>query len=112
MEELEAFFDLAESTVTYIKQCYEEGLDQDIKDDVLDLVEQVLRYGVLVLEVTDKRVDTILGTLCQLAGVMKDENAIGTSRRRGHPEIDVGEEQVLSACVRFPYHGYQHHVRL
>ena len=94
MEELEAFFELAESTVTYVKHCYEEGLDQDTKDDVLDLTEQVLHYGVLVLEVTDERVDTILGTLRQLAAVMKNENASGTSRRRGRPEIDIGEEQL------------------
>ena len=72
MEELEAFFDLAESTVTYIKHCYEEGLDQDIKDNVLDLIEQVLQYGVLVLEVTDERVDTILGTLRHLAVAISD----------------------------------------
>ena len=94
MEELEAFFELAESTVTYVKQCYEEGSGQDIKDDVLDLIEQVLQYGVLVFEVTDERVDTVLGTLRQLAGVMKDENATETLRRRGRPEIDVGEEQL------------------
>ena len=38
------------------------------------------------------KVDTILGTLRQLASVMKNENAIGTSRRRGRPEIDVGQQ--------------------
>ena len=92
LKELEALYELVESTVTYIKQCYEKGLDEDIKDDVLDLIEQVLQYGVLVLEVTDERVDAILGTLRQLASVMKNQNAIGTSRRRGRPEIDVGEE--------------------
>lgn len=58
----------------------------------MDLIEQVLQYGVLVLEVTDERVNTILGSLRQLAGVIKDENAMGTSRRRGRPEIDVGEQ--------------------
>ena len=58
----------------------------------MDLIEQVLQYGVLVLEVTDERVDTVLGTLRPLASVMKNENAIGTSRRRGRPEIDVGQQ--------------------
>ena len=37
MSELEAFFEHAEFTVTYVKHCYEKGLDEDIKADVLDL---------------------------------------------------------------------------
>ena len=36
-DELEAFFELAESTITYVHHCYEEGLDEDIKADDLDL---------------------------------------------------------------------------
>ena len=39
INELEAFFELAESTITYVKHCSEEGLDEDIKADVLDLIE-------------------------------------------------------------------------
>ena len=39
VDELEAFFELAESTVTYIVT----GKNEGIKDDVLDLIEQVLQ---------------------------------------------------------------------
>ena len=42
-------------------QCYEEGSGQDIKDDELDLIEQVLQYTMSVLEVTNERVGTVLG---------------------------------------------------
>ena len=47
ISELDTFFELAESTVTYAKHCYEEGLDGNIKADVLDLIEQVLQYATL-----------------------------------------------------------------
>ena len=46
MNELQAFFELAES---YVRQCYEEDFEQDLKDDVVDLLEEVLHYGVLLL---------------------------------------------------------------
>lgn len=41
-DELQAFFELAKSTVTFVKQCYED-YDQDIKEDAVDLVEEVLQ---------------------------------------------------------------------
>ena len=39
-------------------------------------------------------IDTLLGISHQLVGAMKNENATETLRRRSHPEIDVGEEQL------------------
>ena len=94
INELEAFFELAESTVTYVKHCYEEGLDEDIKADILDLIEQVLQYGVMVIEVSDERFDIVIGSLRQLIVAMKDESELGTLRQRGRPEINIGEEQL------------------
>lgn len=95
LDEVEAFFELAESTVIYVKHCYEsEGSSQDSKDDVLDLIEQVLQYGVLVLGVTDERIDTVIGALRHLTSMMKNEITTVTSNGRGRPEIDIGEEQL------------------
>ena len=48
----------------------------------------------LFLDITDERIDTVIGTLCQLAAVMNCESAIETSRKCGRPEIDIGEEQL------------------
>ena len=92
--ELQAFFELAESTVTFVRQCYEEDYEQDIKDDVVDLLEEVLHYGVLAIDASDERFDTLIGTLHQLAVVMRSEGASESSVRRGRPEIDIGEEQL------------------
>ena len=75
-------------------------MNEDIKDDVLNLIEQVLQYGVLVVDVTDERIDTVIDTLCQLAAVMKNEDGIEMSMKRGRPEIDIGEEQLLYLLVQ------------
>lgn len=94
-DELEALFELAECTITYVHHCYEEGLDEDIKTDVLDLLEQVLQYGVLVIDVSDERFDTVISSLRQLIVAMKNERAPGTTLGRlGRPEINIGEEQL------------------
>ena len=39
--------------------CYEGEFDQDTKDDVLDLIEPVLQYGVLVIDGADERYHVI-----------------------------------------------------
>ena len=91
--ELEAFFEIAEATVTYVKHCYVEELDQDTKDDVLDLIEQVLQYGVLVMDVADERYH-VIDTLRQLAVVMRSQSGSGSLNKRGRPEFDVGEGQL------------------
>ena len=91
-DELQAFFELAESTVTFVKQCYEEDYDQDIKEDVVDLVEEVLQYGVLVIDASDERFDTLIGTFRQLLVVMKNNDQ--SRSLRGRPQIMVGEEQL------------------
>ena len=94
VNELQAFFELAESTVTYVRQCYEEDFEQDLKDDVVDLLEEVLHYGVLAIDASDERFDTLIGTLRQLAVVMRSEGASESSVKRGRPEINIGEEQL------------------
>ena len=75
VNEVQSFFELAESTITYVKQCYEEDYEQDIKDDVVDLVEEVLQYGVLAIDASNEIFDTLVGTLRQLAVVMRNEGA-------------------------------------
>ena len=93
VNELQAFFELADSTVTYVRQCYEENYEQDVKDDVVDLLEEVIHYGVLAIDASDERFDTLIGTLRQLAVVMKSEGP-SESLRRGRPEVNIGEEQL------------------
>ena len=71
INELEGFFELAES-ITYVQHCYEERLE-DIKHDVLDLIEQVLQYGVMMIKESDERFDIVIGSLRQLIVAMKNE---------------------------------------
>ena len=52
--ELQAFFELTESTVTFVRQCYEEDYEQDVKGDVVNLLEEVLHYGVLAIDASDE----------------------------------------------------------
>lgn len=52
-DELEAFFELAECTIAYVHHCYEEGLDEDIKADVLDLI--LTRASTAIWCVSDRR---------------------------------------------------------
>ena len=48
--EVDAFLELAESTVSFLKYCYEEDVDQNIKDDAIDFSEQVLHFGFMVID--------------------------------------------------------------
>ena len=61
-EELPLFFELADSTVTYVKHCF----DQDIKDDVADLLEHVLQFAIIVLDATNEKCAIIIQILRQL----------------------------------------------
>ena len=74
ISELDTFFELTESTVTYAKLRYEEGLDGNIKADVLDWV---LQHDVMVFEGSDERFHAVIGSLHQLIE-MKNESELGT----------------------------------
>ena len=91
-DELEAFFDLAESFVTYVKHCYEEEMDQGIKEDVADAIEQVFQYGMLVIDDADERY-VVIDMLRNLALLMKSGSR-GCVGKHGRPKIDIGEEQL------------------
>ena len=69
-------------------------MDGNIKVDVLDLIELVLQYGVMVFEGSDERFDAVKGSLHQLIVEMKNDSELGTLRQCGRPEINIGEEQL------------------
>ena len=37
-----------------MKHCYEEEMNQGIKDDVTDAIEQIFQYGMLVIDDADE----------------------------------------------------------
>ena len=93
-DDVETFFDLAESFVTYVKHCYEEEMDQGIKDDVADAIEQVFQYGMLVIDDADGRY-VVIDMLQNLVLLMKSASrgCVHVSKH-GRPKIDIGEEQL------------------
>ena len=97
-DDVEAFFDLAESFVTYVKHCYEEEMDQGIKDDVADAIEQVFQYGMLVIDDADERY-VVIDMLQNLVLLMKSASrgCVHVSKH-GRPKIDIGEEQLSNQC--------------
>ena len=59
--EINVFLQLAESTVAYVKHCYEEEVE---KDDIVDLTEQVLQYGAIVLDERYATIDAMHPSCC------------------------------------------------
>ncbi len=90
--DVDNFLQLAECLVLYVKHCYEDEEDEDIKDDILRAVEDVLRYGVLVIDDQDGRYE-VIEFLRNLALTMKNVGS-SSSSSRGRPRLNVGEEQL------------------
>ena len=89
---IETLFDLAESFVTYVKHCYEEEMDQGIKDDVADAIEQVFQYGMLVIDDADERY-VVIDMLQNLVLLMK-------SASRGCVHVSKHEKYIYSILAR------------
>ena len=77
-----------------MKHCYEEEMDQGIKDDVADAIEQVFQYGMLVIDDADERY-VVIDMLQNLVLLMKSASrgCVHVSKH-GRPKIDIGEEQL------------------
>ena len=89
-EVVEAFLDLTESLVTCVKHCYEEEMDQDTK---ADSIEQLLQYGMLVIDDTDERY-VVVDMLRNLVLLMKSESMGCAVNKQGRPKLDIGEDQL------------------
>ena len=75
-----------------MKHCYEEEMDQGIKEDVADAIEQVFQYGMLVIDDADERY-VVIDMLRNLALLMKSGSR-GCVSKHGRPKIDIGEGQL------------------
>jgi len=55
MTERDVFLEVTESCVTFIKECCErdEGEAEDIKEGLFELMELILQYGILILDMDD-----------------------------------------------------------
>ena len=94
------FFELAERVVTYIKQCYEVHDDDELKDDLCVVLEQVLQYGVMTLEnaVSMSNNDDfplVVDELRVLAIALNAERETTTRvKKHGRPELNIDEERL------------------
>ena len=98
--EVESFLlDLAESVVSEIKSFYERGMEnddeEDKRDDLAALLDEILQFAVLVLDDTKDVLQEVLRVLRKLSLLMNTE--IEGSIRinlRGRPKLDVREDQL------------------
>lgn len=98
--EVESFLlDLAESVVSEIKSFYERGMEnddeEDKKDDLAALLDEILQFAVLVLDDTKDVLQEVLQVLRKLSLLMNTE--IEGSIRinlQERPKLDVREDQL------------------
>ena len=98
--EVESFLlDLAESVVSEIKSFYERGMEnddeEDKRDDLVALLDEILQFAVLVLDDTKDVLQEVLRVVRKLSLLMNTE--IEGSIRinlRGRPKLDVKEDQL------------------
>ena len=116
MEELDRshfshFFDLTEFCVGHIQQCYEDDGREEEKEDSLELIELVLKYGVLLLSATGTRINedqmllSVVESVQRLTtSMMRDrERASTTVTRCGPLAFDISKE-----CLAY---YVEHHFR-
>ena len=63
--ERDLFLEVTEACVTFIKECYERDEDEveDINDGLFELMELILQYGVLILDIDDDRDSQLLAII-------------------------------------------------
>lgn len=78
MTERDLFFDVTESCVTFIIECYErdDGEAEGIKEGLFELTELILRYGILILDMDssdDAQLLAVIDSIRYLAASMMNE---------------------------------------
>ena len=94
--------DLTESCATHVQRLYEEdGHGEDEKEDLLEFIELVLQYGVLLRNagndsVNDQTFVSVVESVRQLAiSVMREREGTRTRRGSASPaSFDITEERL------------------
>lgn len=89
-EEEEAFLEFAEAAIEHIRSVYPD-CDEDTREDLLELAEQVLQYLVLLSDVTDGDLFTAVRGLVVTMAANEDNITV---RRKGRPEVSINEDQL------------------
>ena len=89
-EEEEAFLEFAEAAIEHIRSVYSD-CDEDTREDLLELAEQVLQYLVLLSDVTDGDLFTAVRGLVVTMAANEDNITV---RRKGRPEVSINEDQL------------------
>ena len=97
-DELQVFYEFAEHVIAYVRHCYEEeeeGLEPDVEEDIVSLMEQVLQYAVLLLGGPGNGHDDCINAIRCLAHVVVHETEQERVQRSvGRPQLDLDVEQL------------------
>ena len=89
-EQEATLLDFTEAAVEHIRSVYPHS-DEDVRKDLLELAEQVLQYLILLDNVIDSDLFT---SVRDLVTIMSASQERSTARKKGRPEICIGEDQL------------------
>ena len=96
MTEHDNFFEVTESCVSFIVECYEQNEDEDVKEGLFELTELILQYGVLILDMDsdDFELLAVIDSIRHLAASMMNGlniDLVSNSRSNYGSDLEISE---------------------